>query len=134
MPLTDVGFIITPHSSLPNIYLISKLRLNLAFICQLCKSGNYLVIFSSFFCCVHDLQYQKLIKIDRKEKGLYILDESKVLVVVIVAITTTSVDLSYFHLTPSSSSFFMAFLFRSCFVFSFEIFSIHKSFRKFANL
>jgi hypothetical protein len=127
MPLADVGFIITPHSSLPNVYLISKLRLNLASICQLCKSGNYLVIFSFSFCCVHDLQYQKLIKIDRKEKGLYILDESKVLVV-IVAVTTTSVDLSYFHLTPSSSSFFMAFLFRSSFIFSFEIFSIHKSF------
>jgi hypothetical protein len=82
--------------------------MNLAYIGQLCKSGNYLVIFSSFFGCVQDLQYHKLIKIDHKEKGLYILDGLKVsLVVVVVA---TSVDLSYFHLTPSSSSFFYSIL------------------------
>jgi len=111
MPLADVGSIITPHLSLLNVYLISKLKMNLAYIGQLCKSGNYLVIFSSLFCCVQDLQYHKLIKIDRKEKGLYILDGLKVsLVVIVVVAATTSVDLSYFHLTPSSSSFFYGIL------------------------
>jgi len=32
MPLADVGSIITPHLSLSNVYLISKLKMNLAYI------------------------------------------------------------------------------------------------------
>jgi len=32
MPLVGVGFVVTPHLSLPNIYLILKLRLNLTSI------------------------------------------------------------------------------------------------------
>jgi hypothetical protein len=32
MPLTCVGFAITSHLSLPNIYLIPKLRLNLMYV------------------------------------------------------------------------------------------------------
>jgi len=51
MPLADVNFVVTLHLSLPNIYLIPKLTLNLAFIDQLYDSGNYFVIFS-FSCCV----------------------------------------------------------------------------------
>jgi hypothetical protein len=35
MPLVGVGFVITPHLSLPNVYLIPKLKLNLAFVSQL---------------------------------------------------------------------------------------------------
>jgi len=49
MPLEGAGFIVTPHLSLPNVYLILILRLNLASIGQLCDSGDYLVIFSSLF-------------------------------------------------------------------------------------
>ena len=49
MPLTGVGSIITPHLSLPNVYLILKLRLNLAFVGQLCDSDDYLVIFPILF-------------------------------------------------------------------------------------
>ena len=49
MPLVGVGYIITPHLSLPNVYLILKLTLNLAFIGQICDFDDYLVIFSSFF-------------------------------------------------------------------------------------
>jgi hypothetical protein len=41
---------------------------------------------------------------DRQENGLYILNELKVSIV--VAATTTS-DLSSFHLSPSSSSFYL---------------------------
>ena len=52
MPLAGVGSVVTPHLSLPNVYFISKLRLNLAFVGQLCDSDDYLVISSSFFCCV----------------------------------------------------------------------------------
>jgi len=56
VPLASVGSIITPHLSLPNVYLILKLRLNLAFIGQLCDSNYYLITFSFSFCCVQDLQ------------------------------------------------------------------------------
>ena len=49
MPLAGVGSVVIPHLSLFNIYLISKLRLNLASVGQLCDSGDYLVIFSSLF-------------------------------------------------------------------------------------
>ena len=52
MPLTGVGSIVTPHLSLPNVYLIPNLKLNLASVGQLCDSGDYLVIFSFSFCCV----------------------------------------------------------------------------------
>jgi len=36
MPLADVGFVVTPHFSLPNVYFIPKLKLNLASVIQLC--------------------------------------------------------------------------------------------------
>jgi len=49
MSLAGVGSIVTPHLSLPNVYLISKLKLNLASISQLCDSSDYLVSFSSLF-------------------------------------------------------------------------------------
>jgi hypothetical protein len=52
MPLAVVGSIVTPHLSLPNVYLIPNLKLNLASVGQLCDSGDYLVIFSFSFCCV----------------------------------------------------------------------------------
>jgi hypothetical protein len=47
--LTGVGFVVTPHLFLLNIYLILKLTLNISSIGQLCHSSNYLVIFSPFF-------------------------------------------------------------------------------------
>jgi hypothetical protein len=104
MLLVGVGSIVTPHLSPSNVYLIPKLRLNLAYVGQLYDSDDYLVIFSSSFCCVQDLQSQKLIRTSRRENGLYILDELKVLVNVVV---TTTVNLSFFSLSPSSSSFYL---------------------------
>ena len=95
IPLASVGSVLTPHLSLPNVYLIPKLKLNLAFVGKKYDSSDYLVMFSSSFCCIQDLQSQKLIKIGRKENGLYILDELKVL----VATATTAaaiVDLFFF--------------------------------------
>jgi hypothetical protein len=53
IPLAGVGSIVTPHLSLPNVYLIPKLKLNLASVSQICDSGDYLVMFSSSFCCLH---------------------------------------------------------------------------------
>jgi len=98
MPVACVGSVITPHLSLPNIYHILKLTLNLASVGQLCDNGN-LVTFSSSSCYVQDLQSEKLIGTGRRKGGLYIFDELKVSVVV----AATSVDLSSFRLSPSFS-------------------------------
>jgi hypothetical protein len=46
-----------------------------------------------------------LIGTGHKENELYILDELKVLVA--AAATTTTIDLSSFHLSPSSFSFYL---------------------------
>jgi len=52
MPLAGVDSVVTPHLSLPNVYLIPKLKLNLASVGQICDSGDYLVMFSGSFCYV----------------------------------------------------------------------------------
>jgi hypothetical protein len=70
MPLEGVGSVVTPHLSLPNVYLIPQLKLNLASVGQICDSSNYLVMFSGSFCCVQDLQSQKLIGTGRRENVL----------------------------------------------------------------
>jgi hypothetical protein len=49
IPLAGVGSVVTPHFSPSNVYFILKLTLNLASVGQLCDSGDYLVIVSSFF-------------------------------------------------------------------------------------
>jgi hypothetical protein len=103
MPLTSVGSVVTPHLSLPTVYFIPKLKLNLASIGQIYDSDDYLVMFSGSFCCVQDLQSQKLIETGRRENGLYILDELKVT----VDAAATTVDLSSFRLSLSSSSFYL---------------------------
>jgi hypothetical protein len=133
MPLVGVGFVVTPHLSLPNVYLIPNFKLNLASVGQICDSCDYLVMFSGSFCCVQDLQTQKLIGTGRREYGLYILDELKVSVVVPAA--TTTVDLSSFRLSSSSSSFYLWHS-RLGHVSSSRLrfFGIHGSFRKFENL
>jgi hypothetical protein len=56
MPLAGVGSVVTPHLSLLKVYLIPKLKLNLASVGQICDSGDCLVMFSGSFCCVQDLQ------------------------------------------------------------------------------
>jgi hypothetical protein len=56
MPLAGVGSVVTPHMSLPNVYLIPQLKLNLVFVSQICDFGDYLVMFSGSFCCIQDLQ------------------------------------------------------------------------------
>jgi hypothetical protein len=103
MPLAGVGSVVTPHLSLPNVYLISKLKLNLVSVGQICDSGNYLVMFSDFFYCVQDLQSYNLIGTGRRENVLYILE----LKMPIIATATTTVDLSSFRLSPSFSSFYL---------------------------
>jgi len=105
MPLAGVDSVITPHLSLLNVYLILKLRLNLASVGQFCNSNDYLVMFSSLFCYVQDLQSQKLIGTGRRDNELYILNELKVPIVVVFASPT--IDLSSFCLNPFPSSFYL---------------------------
>jgi len=104
MPLAGVGSVVTPHLSLHNVYFIPNLKLNLVSVSQICDSGDYLIMFSGSFCCVQDLKSQKLIGIGRRENELYILNELKVSV---AAAATITIDLSSFHLNPSSSSFYL---------------------------
>jgi len=80
--------------------------LNLASVGQICDSGDYLVMFSGSFCCVQDLQSQKLIGTGRRENELYILDKLKIPVTAAAAAATT-VDLSSFRLSLSFSSFYL---------------------------
>jgi hypothetical protein len=61
-------------------------------------------MFSGSFCCVQDLQSQKLIGTGRRENELYILDELKVQ---ITTTATATVDFSSFRLSLSSSSFYL---------------------------
>ena len=72
--------------------------MNLAFVCQLCDSGN-LVTFSSSCCYVQDLQSWKLIVIGHRKGELYILDELKEPVTIVGA----SIDFSSFCLSLFSS-------------------------------
>jgi hypothetical protein len=104
IPLGGVGSVVTPHLSPSNVYLIPNLKLNLASVGQLYDSGDYLVIFSSSFYCVQDLQSQKLIGTGRRENELYILDELKV---PIATAATITLDFSSFRLSPSSYSFYL---------------------------
>ena len=47
MPLVGIDFVITPHLSLPNVYLTPKLRSNLTFVGQLYDFDD---------SCIHDIQ------------------------------------------------------------------------------
>jgi hypothetical protein len=49
IPLTSIGFVVIPHLSFFNVYLILKLTLNLVYVSQLCDYSDCLVIFSLFF-------------------------------------------------------------------------------------
>ena len=51
MLVEGVGFIYVSHITLPNVYYIPKLTLNLASVSQLCKSGNW-VFFSDSVCVI----------------------------------------------------------------------------------
>ena len=69
IPLTSIGFVVTLHLSLLNVYLILKLTLNLVSVSQLCDYNDCLVIFSSlFFYCIQVLQSYKLIETGRRKK------------------------------------------------------------------
>ena len=51
MPLVGVGSIVIPNLSLSNVYHILNLTLNLAFVGQLCDSGNLVTFFFFLLFC-----------------------------------------------------------------------------------
>ncbi|KAI3769398.1 hypothetical protein L6452_00500 [Arctium lappa] len=101
MPLAGIGSIVSSNFSLPNVYHIPKLSLNLVSVGQLFDSG-YKVSFSPDSCCVQDPRTQKLIGTGRRRGGLYVLDELRLPVAV-----AHSADLSSFRLSSKSSSFYL---------------------------
>lgn len=101
MPLVGVGSVVTPHVSISDVYYIPTLTLNLVSVSQLCESG-YLVSFSSSTCFVQDPRSQKVIGTGRRQGGLYVLDQLNV-----SHVAASSVDLSSFRLSRSSSVFYL---------------------------
>jgi len=90
IPLFGIGTIVTPSPlSLSDVYYI------------LCDS-RFNVCFSPFECYVHDRTYQKVIEIGRRQCELYVLNQFKESIVV-----ASSVNLSSFRLSSSSSSFYL---------------------------
>ncbi|KAH6834928.1 hypothetical protein C2S53_007300 [Perilla frutescens var. hirtella] len=101
MPLAGVGSIVSSYVSLPRVYHIPKLVLNLISVGQLCDSGC-IVTFSSTDCRVQDLYSKRRIGTGHRQGGLYIMDDLQV-----PDVAASSVDLSGFHLSPSSSDFYL---------------------------
>ena len=101
MSVEGVGSIVTPYISLTDVYYIPTLALNLASVSQLCKSGCW-VFFSDTFCCVQDIRSQKVIGIGRRLGELYVLEQLH-----LADVAASSVDLSSFRLSHSSSVFYL---------------------------
>ena len=101
MSVEGVGSVSIPHISLPDVYYIPKLTLNLASVSQLCKSGNW-VFFSDSVCVIQDQHTQKVIGIGHRVGELYVLEVLKV-----SAVAASSIDLSSFRLSPLSSEFYL---------------------------
>ncbi|KAJ9550333.1 hypothetical protein OSB04_014378 [Centaurea solstitialis] len=101
MQVEGVGSIVTPQLSLSDVYYIPTLALNLVSVSQLCKTG-YWVFFSDYLCCVQDPRTRKVIGIGHKLGDLYVVDELRV-----SGVAASSVDLSSFRLSHSSSVFYL---------------------------
>ena len=101
MPLSGIGSVHTSRLSLPDVYHIPSLTLNLVSVGQLCDS-SLTVLFTSTNCCVQDPRSRKVIGTGRREGGLYVLNELKV-----SDVAASSVDLSSFRLSHSSSDFYL---------------------------
>ncbi|KAJ9544353.1 hypothetical protein OSB04_024060 [Centaurea solstitialis] len=84
---------LSPRSPISVIYLVS--------VSQLCKTG-YWVFFSDYLCCVQDQRTRKVIGIGHKLGDLYVVDELRV-----SGVAASSVDLSSFRLSHSSSVFYL---------------------------
>ncbi|KAG8371600.1 hypothetical protein BUALT_Bualt13G0104800 [Buddleja alternifolia] len=103
MSLTGIGTIHTSTISLPDVYCIPKLHMNLASAGQICDSGCFVGLFPNS-CYVQDLKSKTVIGTGRRKgKGLYVLDELHLP----THAAAMRVNLSSFHLTPSSSKFYL---------------------------
>ncbi|KAK4373109.1 hypothetical protein RND71_008493 [Anisodus tanguticus] len=103
MPLTGIGTIHTSTISLPDVYCIPKLHINLASAGQICDSGCFIGLFPNS-CYVQDLKSKRVIGTGRRKgRGLYVLDELHLP----THATTMPVNLSSFHLTHFSSKFYL---------------------------
>ncbi|KAJ9548119.1 hypothetical protein OSB04_020662 [Centaurea solstitialis] len=101
LQVEGVGSVVTPQLSLSDVYYIPTLALNLVSVSQLCKTG-YWVFFSDYLCCVQDPRSRKVIGIGHKLGDLYVVDELRV-----SGVAASSVDLSSFRLSHSSSVFYL---------------------------
>ena len=77
MLVEGVGYVSISHITLPDVYYIPKLTLNLASVSQLCKSGNR-VFFSDSVCVIQGQHILKVIGIGRRVGELYVLEVLKV--------------------------------------------------------
>lgn len=103
MSLKGTGSIQTPTLSLPDVYFIPKLHMNLVSVGQLCDSGCFVGLLPNS-CYVQDLKSKRVIGTGhRKGKGPYVLDELHLP----THVAAMPVNLSSFHLTPSSSKFYL---------------------------
>ncbi|KAG8365262.1 hypothetical protein BUALT_Bualt18G0085900 [Buddleja alternifolia] len=103
MSLTGIGTIHTSTISLPDVYCIPKLHMNFASAGQICDSGCFVGLFPNS-CYVQDLKSKRVIGTGRRKgKGLYVLDELHLP----THAAAMRVNLSSFHLTPSSSKFYL---------------------------
>ncbi|KAG8371524.1 hypothetical protein BUALT_Bualt13G0096600 [Buddleja alternifolia] len=103
MSLTGIGTIHTSTISLPDVYCIPKLHINLASAGQICDFSCFVGLFENS-CYVQDLKSKRVIGTGRRKgKGLYVLDELHLPTHAAVM----RVNLSSSHLTPSSSKFYL---------------------------
>lgn len=128
MPLIGIGSLVTSCLSLPDVYYILSLTLNLVSVSQLCESG-YLVYFSSSNCYVQDPRSQRLIGTGRRQGGLYVLDQLRIPDVAASSEDAASVDLPSVHLSRSSSDFYLWHNRLGHVSASFAIFSFYRSIR-----
>ena len=104
MSSVGIGSIATSAFTLPDVYYIPSLALNIVSVSQLCKAG-FLISFTSSNCSIQDPHSQKVIGTGHRHGGLYLLETLKV-----SEVAASTVDLSSFQLTKSSSPFYLCIL------------------------
>ncbi|GKF29311.1 gag-pol polyprotein [Tanacetum coccineum] len=102
MPLAGIGSVDTSSIALSDVYYISSLTINLAYVSKICDSGcDVKISFSS--CSIYDRKSHEVVRKGHKQGDLYVLDHFRD----IHDTTSSSVDLSSFWLNRSSSAFYL---------------------------
>jgi Pol polyprotein/gag-pre-integrase-like protein len=102
MPLEGIGSVATSSIFLDQVYYVPNLALNLCSVGQLCDSGQN-VWFSDSHCLIQDRRSQMVIGTGHRQGRLYVLDQLRVS----DDVAASSVDLSSFRLSSSSSPFYL---------------------------